>query len=128
MRSRRVCRSASWHRRGGTGSCGYPRQTLEFFKRRIAREESSTESKQVGYASVSFFDVPALDGLEQEEDFAAIAKSLLTEFLCRPSDDRHPWRQLFIMAVSRTSSLVERLLLEILPDVNTWRISQMSAH
>jgi hypothetical protein len=97
----------------------YPRQLLEFFKRRIAKEEASIESNQAGYASVPYFDVPALDGLENEEDFAAIAKSLLTEFLSRPSDDRHPWRQLFIMAVSCTSPLAERLMLEILPDVKT---------
>jgi hypothetical protein len=97
----------------------YPRQTLEFFKRRIAREEASPGESHSGYASVPCFDVPALDGLENEADFETIAKSLLTEFLSRPSDDRHPWRQLFIMAVSCTSPLVERLLLEILPGVKT---------
>lgn len=97
----------------------YPRQMLEFFKRRIAREEALAEANQGGYVSVPFFQVPKLEGLENEEDFAAIAISLLTEFLSRPPDSRHPWRQLFIMAVSRTSPLVEQLLLEVLPDVKT---------
>ncbi|MEO8614124.1 MAG: restriction endonuclease [Luteolibacter sp.] len=98
---------------------GYPRQMLEFFKLRIAREEALAENKQNGYASVPYSDVPVLDGLENEEDFEAIAKSLLTEFLSRQSENRHPWRQLFIMAVSRTSPLMEPLLLEVLPDVKT---------
>ena len=97
----------------------YPRQMLEFFKLRIAKEEALEKNNQNGYASVPYCDVPALHGLENEDDFEAIAKSLLTEFLYRPSDYRHPWRQLFIMAVSSTSSLAEKLLLEILPDVKT---------
>ena len=66
-----------------------------------------------------YFDVPPLGGLDKEADFETIAKSPTSEFLSRPPDNRHPWRQLFIMAVSRTSPLVERLLPEILPSVRT---------
>lgn len=97
----------------------FPRMVLDFFKNRIAKEEALSGNNTNCYASVPYLEAPPLVGIEVEPEFEALAKSILQEFLSRPSEDRHPWRQLFIMAVSRTSPLVERLLLEALPEMKT---------
>lgn len=97
----------------------FPRMVLDFFKHRIAKEEALSANNTNGFASVPYFDNPPLVGLETDPDFEALSNSILQEFLSRPTEDRHPWRQLFIMAVSRTSPFVERLLIGVLPEVLT---------
>lgn len=90
----------------------HPRQMFEFFVRRVAREEALEAGGQAGFAAVPFYDSVPLVGLEKEPDFENLARDLISKMLSRPKNQRHPWRQLFKMAVSRTSPLVESLILE----------------
>jgi hypothetical protein len=95
----------------------HPRQMFEFFVRRIAREEELEAGGQGGFAAVPFYDSVPLVGLEKEPDFESLARDLIAKMLSRPKEQRHPWRQLFKMAVSRTSTLMEPLILERLAKV-----------
>ena len=95
----------------------HPRQMFEFFVRRIAREEELEAGGQGGFAAVPFYHSVALVGLEKVPDFESLARNLLSKMLSRPKEQRHPWRQLFKMAVSRTSPLMEPLIIEGLAKV-----------
>ncbi len=97
----------------------HPRQMFEFFVRRIAREEELEAGGQGGFAAVPFYDSVPLVGLEKEPDFESLARDLIAKMLSRPKEQRHPWRQLFKMAVSRTSPLMEPQILEGLTKVET---------
>lgn len=95
----------------------HPRQMFEFFVRRIAREEEMEASGISGFVAVPFYESLPLVGLEKEPDFESLARDLLSKMLSRPKDQCHPWRQLFKMAVSCTSPLMEPLILEVLVKV-----------
>ncbi len=102
-----------------TLATSYPRQVLELFKRRIAKQEALIDSNRNDYSSIPYFTTPLLEDLKSEDDFEVIARSLLSEFFSRQGSNREPLRQLIIIAVSHAGLVIEKLLLEVLPDSKT---------
>lgn len=96
-----------------------PRKILEFFKRRIAKMEAEPGLQNSSYTSVPYYNGPLLFGLENEPDFESVADSILNQFLTRSEEIRPPWGRLFTMAVAHSGEMVGKLLLQVLPKIQT---------
>ncbi len=97
----------------------HPARLYQLLQRRIKIAESAPTSSSDRFTVMPFYHQLSLDGLVDEPDFEELAKGLLDNIFSRPSQTRHPWCQLFIAAVSKTSPLLESLLTERLSSIIT---------
>ncbi len=95
----------------------YPRWTYELLFKRIEREECDGRDK--GFQAMPYSRDLSLSGIETEPDFEILARTLLDRILKSNADKRWSWMQLFRIAVSHTSPIVEPLFTECLLKINS---------
>ena len=86
---------------------------------RIERQQSKSSQEGSANDFEFYFDCPPLNGLERHPDFQRLATDLLAKIRATPGDQRGYYKKLFVAAVSRTSPLLEDLLLSWLPEIET---------
>ncbi len=97
----------------------HPRKTYELLVKRIECGERERIEGNKEFQPLPYSRDLRLSGLENEPDFEDLARSLFERILTASDANRWPWKQLFRIAVSRTSPVVERLLTARLSQINT---------
>jgi len=95
----------------------YPLKLYQLFLKRIKTAEAKALDASDSYQAMPYYREVSLAGLAELPDFEKLAKQLLEAIFSRPSEARHPWRELFISCVSRTSPLLAFLLTERLRQI-----------
>jgi len=89
----------------------FPRATFQMFVKRIERQEQERAAGRGEFEALPYGTRVSFAGLDKELDFEELAEGVLDVMMQRKHEDRDPWRRLFIMAVSRSSPLIESLLM-----------------
>ena len=89
------------------------------FLRRIDIAEKSPPNFHSSYEAMPSHDEISLSGLAESPNFENLANELLDTIFSRPHNSRSSWTSLFIVAVSRTTPLIESLLTRRLAAIKT---------
>lgn len=95
----------------------YPRKIFEMIAHRIERHEMAELPERLLFEPIPYAPGLTLRGIENEPDFESIARHLLHRIREATTDTQWMWSRLFTMTVSQTSSMLEALLMEWLPEV-----------